>query len=36
MLSLTPEGKWTMDNGQDIHLIMTGGEPLLALATTLC
>ena len=23
-------GKWTQDNGQDIHLIMTGGEPLLA------
>ena len=30
LLSLTPEGKWVMDNGQDIHLIMTGGEPLLA------
>jgi len=30
LLSLTPEGKWTMDNGQDIHLILTGGEPLLA------
>ena len=30
LLSLTPEGKWTMDNGQDIHLIFTGGEPLLA------
>ena len=30
LLSLTPEGKWTMDNGQDIHLIITGGEPLLA------
>ena len=30
LLSLTPEGKWTMKNGQDIHLIMTGGEPLLA------
>ncbi len=30
LLSLTPEGKWTCDNGQDIHLIMTGGEPLLA------
>ena len=29
MLSLLPEGKWTMDNGQDVHLIMTGGEPLL-------
>ena len=30
LLSLTPNGKWTQDNGQDIHLIMTGGEPLLA------
>ena len=30
LLSLTPEGKWTMDNGQDVHLILTGGEPLLA------
>ena len=30
LLSLTPEGKWMQDNGQDIHLIMTGGEPLLA------
>lgn len=30
LLSLTPNGKWTMDNGQDIHLILTGGEPLLA------
>jgi len=30
LLSLTPQGKWTMDNGQDIHLILTGGEPLLA------
>lgn len=29
LLSLTPEGKWTMDNGQDIHLVITGGEPLL-------
>jgi len=29
LLSLTPEGKWQMDNGQDIHLILTGGEPLL-------
>ena len=29
LLSLTPNGKWTQDNGQDIHLIMTGGEPLL-------
>jgi len=30
LLSLTPEGKWTMENGQDVHLILTGGEPLLA------
>lgn len=30
LLSLIPNGKWTQDNGQDIHLIMTGGEPLLA------
>ena len=29
LLSLTPNGKWAQDNGQDIHLIMTGGEPLL-------
>ena len=29
LLSLTPEGKWMMDNGQDIHFILTGGEPLL-------
>ena len=27
---LLSEGKWTQDNGQDIHLILTGGEPLLA------
>lgn len=30
LLSLLPEGKWTMANGQDVHLILTGGEPLLA------
>jgi len=29
LLSLTPNGKWMLDNGQDIHLIFTGGEPLL-------
>ena len=29
LLSLTPEGKWTLSNGQDVHLILTGGEPLL-------
>jgi len=30
LLSLTPNGCWTQDDGQDIHLILTGGEPLLA------
>ena len=30
LLSLTPNGCWTQDDGQDIHLIITGGEPLLA------
>lgn len=30
LLSLLPEGRWTMANGQDVHLILTGGEPLLA------
>ena len=30
LISLLPEGTWTQDNGQDIHLIITGGEPLLA------
>ena len=30
LISLLPEGKWTQDNGQDVHLILTGGEPLLA------
>jgi len=29
LLALTPTGKWTLDSGQDIHLIITGGEPLL-------
>ncbi|SVA43961.1 uncharacterized protein METZ01_LOCUS96815, partial [marine metagenome] len=29
LLSLTPEGKWTCNNGQDVHLVITGGEPLL-------
>ena len=29
LLAATPAGKWTMDNGQDIHLILTGGEPML-------
>jgi organic radical activating enzyme len=29
LLALTPNGVWLMPNGQDIHLILTGGEPLL-------
>jgi organic radical activating enzyme len=29
LLSLIPEGRWTQSNGQDIHLILTGGEPML-------
>jgi len=29
LLVLTPTGAWTLDNGQDIHLVITGGEPLL-------
>jgi len=29
LLTLTPNGQWTLPNGQDIHLIFTGGEPLL-------
>lgn len=29
LLSRTPEGSWLCDNGQDIHFILTGGEPLL-------
>jgi len=30
LISLLPNGKWTQDNGQDVHFILTGGEPLLA------
>lgn len=30
LLSLTPNNCWTQEDGQDIHLIITGGEPLLA------
>ena len=30
LLSLLPNGNWVQPNGQDIHLILTGGEPLLA------
>jgi organic radical activating enzyme len=30
LLSLLPNGTWTQPNGQDVHFILTGGEPLLA------
>jgi organic radical activating enzyme len=29
LLAATPNGEWTLENGQDIHLVITGGEPLL-------
>lgn len=29
MLALTPNHHWTQDNGNDVHLVITGGEPLL-------
>jgi organic radical activating enzyme len=29
MLSLTPNNRWAQDNGNDVHLVITGGEPLL-------
>lgn len=29
MLELTPNGHWVQDNGNDVHLVITGGEPLL-------
>jgi len=29
LTALTPEGKWTCDNGQDVHLVITGGEPMM-------
>ena len=29
LTSLLPNNKWVQDNGQDIHFILTGGEPLL-------
>ena len=29
MLKLTPNHKWVQDNGNDVHLVITGGEPLL-------
>ena len=29
MLALTPNGQWQQKNGNDVHLVITGGEPLL-------
>jgi len=29
MLDLTPNNRWVQDNGNDVHLVITGGEPLL-------
>lgn len=29
MLSLTPNHRWVQSNGNDVHLVITGGEPLL-------
>jgi organic radical activating enzyme len=29
ILSYTPENKWICSTGQDIHLVITGGEPLM-------
>lgn len=29
MLAITPNGHWLQDNGNDVHLVITGGEPLL-------
>ena len=29
MLALTPNHRWVQDNGNDVHLVITGGEPLL-------
>lgn len=29
LLELTPNQKWVQDNGNDVHLVITGGEPLL-------
>ena len=29
MLSLTPNNRWQQANGNDVHLVITGGEPLL-------
>ena len=29
LLQLIPNNRWTQPNGQDVHLVITGGEPLL-------
>ena len=29
MLKLTPNNMWAQNNGNDVHLVITGGEPLL-------
>ena len=29
MLELTPNNMWAQNNGNDVHLVITGGEPLL-------
>ena len=29
MLALIPNGDWQQPNGNDVHLVITGGEPLL-------
>jgi 7-carboxy-7-deazaguanine synthase len=29
LLKLTPNGSWMQDNGNPVHLVITGGEPLL-------
>lgn len=29
MLDLTPNNMWAQNNGNDVHLVITGGEPLL-------
>jgi organic radical activating enzyme len=29
MLKLTPNNQWVQNNGNDVHLVITGGEPLL-------
>jgi organic radical activating enzyme len=29
MLALTPNNRWQQENGNDVHLVITGGEPLL-------